>query len=186
MEFFGEGLNNTEFLKVDTDGKGPQFVVGGSQDQFTSTWNGVSPIWNLVSAGDVTISDSSLVAFDRADRTGIFEIGQSTRQVRLLKPGGGQTRLGDSSLQDCITYSESPKIFESRINRNGQAASHQLWGNLGRSSVANFSRIHRRDAGGRQGLKLLPADSWSRQPIPVMCSSGASHRYHHSRKCFRH
>ena len=113
MEFFGEGLNNTEFLKIDTDGKGPQFVVGGSQDQFTSTWNGVSPTWNLVSAGDVTISDSSLVAFDRADRTGIFEIGQSTRQVRLLKPGGGQTRLGDSSLQDCITYSESPKIFES-------------------------------------------------------------------------
>lgn len=113
-EFFAEGLNNTEFLKVDTDGKGPNFVVGGSQDQFTATWNGVSPIWNLVSAGGVAISDSSLVAFDRADRVGIFEIGQSTRQVRLLKPGGGETRLGDSSLPDCVTYTEFPaSVFES-------------------------------------------------------------------------
>lgn len=116
MEFFSEGLNNTEFLKIDTDGKPPQIVAGGSQDQFTATWNGTSPIWNLVSGGDVTISDSSLVAFDQADRIGIFEIGQSTRQVRLLKPGGGEARLGDSSLQDCVTYSEFPKILESMVS----------------------------------------------------------------------
>jgi hypothetical protein len=120
MEFFGEGLNNTEFLKIDTDGKGPQFVVGGSQDQFTSTWNGTSPIWNLVSAGNVNISDSSLVAFDRADRSGIFEIGQSTRQLRLLKPGGGETRLGDSSLPDCCSYSEFPANVSDSMESTGR------------------------------------------------------------------
>jgi len=107
MEFISEGLSNTEFFKIDVDGRRPQFVVGGTQDNFTSTWNGASPIWNMVS-GDVAITDSSLVAFNRADMTGIFEIGQSTRQVRLLKPGGGETRLGDSSLPDCISATDSP------------------------------------------------------------------------------
>ena len=108
MQFLGEGLNNTEFLKIDTDGRGPDFVVGASHDQFTATWNNVSPVWNLLSAGDIGLSDSSLVAFDRADMTGVYEIAQSTRQVRLLRPGGGQTRLGDSSLPDCVTYAEVP------------------------------------------------------------------------------
>ena len=117
VEFIGEGLNNTEFLKIDTDGKPPTVVVGGSQDQFTATWNGFSPIWNLASAGDVSISDSSLVAFDRADMKSIFEIGQSTRQVKLLKSGGGETRLGDSSLPDCCSYSEFPAlVFDGMVS----------------------------------------------------------------------
>lgn len=112
VEFMGEGLNNTEFLKIDTNGKPPRLVVGGTQDNFTATWDGFSPIWNFIS-GRVAAGDSSLVAFDRADMSGVFEIGQSTRQVRLIKPGGEDTRLGDSSLPDCLSYDESPKIFKS-------------------------------------------------------------------------
>jgi len=110
MEFIGEGLNNTEFFKIDVDGRSPAVVVGGSQDQFTSTWNGVSPVWNLTSAGGVDLSDSEFVVFNRFDMKGIFEIGQSTRQVRLLRPGGGQTRLGDSTLPDCCGAEASGKV----------------------------------------------------------------------------
>jgi len=120
MEFLSEGLNNTEFLKIDTDGKGPRFVVGGSHDNFTSTWNGLSPVWNAVSGGNTLLTDSSLVAFDRADMTGIYEIAQSTRQVRLLKPGGGSVKLGDSSLPDCLSYSESSaSVFISLVSTGG-------------------------------------------------------------------
>jgi photosystem II stability/assembly factor-like uncharacterized protein len=119
MEFISEGLSNTEFLKIDTDGKGPRFVVGASQDNFTSTWNGVSPIWNMISGGNTVITDSSLVAFDRADMTGVYEIGQSTGQVRLIKPGGGSVKLGDSSLPDCKTYDETPMIFASMASTGG-------------------------------------------------------------------
>jgi hypothetical protein len=104
MEFLGEGLNNTEFLKIDTNGNGPRFVVGGTQDNGTSTWSGVSPIWNNVGGGD-----SSLVEFDRANMTGIYEIGQSTRQVELF----GSGTLGNDSLADCFSYDETPNIFES-------------------------------------------------------------------------
>ena len=111
MEFFGEGLNNTEFLKIDTDGKGPRFVVGGTQDNGTSTFSGVSPVWNYVGGGD-----SSLVEFDQADQNGIFEIGQSTRQVQIMQPGGNSRKLGDKSLLDCLSYSETPKIFESMVS----------------------------------------------------------------------
>lgn len=119
VEFIGEGLNNTEFLKIDTDGKAPRVVVGGTQDQFTATWDGVSPVWNLV-PGNATLSDSSLVAFDRGDRANIFEIAQATRQVRLLKPGGGETRLGDSTLPDCCSYTEFPaRVFVSMESTGG-------------------------------------------------------------------
>lgn len=119
MEFIGEGLNNTEFFKIDVDGSSPAVVVGGSQDQFTSTWNGVSPIWSLKSEGSVDLSDSEFVAFDRGDMKGIFEIAQATRQVRLLRPGGGQTRLGDSTLPDCCGAEGSGKVRTSMASTGG-------------------------------------------------------------------
>lgn len=119
MEFIGEGLNNTEFFKIDVDGRSPAVVVGGSQDQFTSTWDGISPIWKLVSGGGVDLTDTELVAFDRSDRKGIYEIAQSTRQVRLLRPGGGQTRLGDSELPDCCAAEASGTVRNSMASTGG-------------------------------------------------------------------
>lgn len=111
MQFLGEGLNVTEFLKIDTDGQSQRFVVGGTQDNGASTWSGISPIWNYIGGGD-----SSLVAFDRADLKNIFEIGQSTRQIQLIKPGSGSSSLGTTALPDCLTYSETPDIFESMVS----------------------------------------------------------------------
>lgn len=97
MQFVGEGLNNTEFYKIDTLGNFPKVVVGGSQDNGTSTWDGLSPIWKYADG----TGDSELVAFDRKDPKRIFEIPQRTRQVEVLTPGGDSQALANSTLPDC-------------------------------------------------------------------------------------
>ncbi len=109
MHFLGEGLANTEFLKIDVNGAGPRVIVGGTQDNGTSSWDGsISPIWTYIGGGD-----SALVAFDRKDMKGVFEIGQSTRQIALHHPDGGASGLGNNDLADCNAYTESGAVFES-------------------------------------------------------------------------
>jgi hypothetical protein len=112
LSFIGEGLNNTEFLKIDTDGKDPMLVIGGSQDNGTSYWTGASPIWNYIGGGD-----SALVAFDRADLRGLYETGQSMRQMTRYQPGDDPISMGDASLPDCCAYSENPgQVFDSMVS----------------------------------------------------------------------
>ena len=46
LSFFGEGMYNTEVLKIDVNGAAaPRVIVGGSQDNDSFGWDGISPVW---------------------------------------------------------------------------------------------------------------------------------------------
>jgi photosystem II stability/assembly factor-like uncharacterized protein len=100
LRFVGEGLSNSEFLSLDTDGTSPNVVVAGSQDNGFSTWDGLTPVWSYKGGGD-----SSIVEFDVSDPARIFETGQSTRQIKRFPGGSSQ---GSSPLPDLCSYTEFP------------------------------------------------------------------------------
>lgn len=115
MNFLGEGMSNGEFLKIDVNGAGSRVIVGGTQDNGTSTWDGSSPVWTYIGGGD-----SALVAFDRKDMKGVYEIGQSMRQVELLGANGGSSGKGTADLADCSAYTEFPgQVFEGMESTGG-------------------------------------------------------------------
>ncbi len=127
LTFVGEGMNNTEFLKIDVDNQNFP-VVGGSQDNGTETWDGTSPVWNYVSG----TGDSSIVAFNRADQGSVYEIGQSTRQIARRQFGGSSQSLGDGSMPDCCSYQEFPAlVLEGMVSTGGNPAigltCHGIW-----------------------------------------------------------
>ncbi len=114
LSFFGEGMSNTEFLKIDVNGAAPpRVIVGGSQDNDTSAWDGSSPIWTDIGPA-LASGDVPLVAFDRKDHKGVYVMGQSTQQIQDY-PASGSSRITQrGTLQDCIAYSEFPgQVFES-------------------------------------------------------------------------
>ena len=109
ITFAGEGMSNGEFLKIDVNGLGDRAIVGGTQDNGTSVWDGsLSPVWKYIAGGD-----SALVAFDRRDLRGIYEMGQSTRQLALHPSSGNSSGKGSDDLADCIAYTEFPgEVFD--------------------------------------------------------------------------
>ena len=112
MNFLGEGMSNTEFLRVAVNGAGSSVLMGGTQDNDTAGWDGSSAIWTGLGAA-LTSGDVPLVAFERKDMKGIYKMGQSTQQIEY-DPASGDHWSSRGSLDDCLAYSEFPgKVFES-------------------------------------------------------------------------
>jgi CARDB protein len=147
MHFLGEGMSNGEFLKIDVNGLGDRVIVGGTQDNGTSVWDGsLSPVWKYIAGGD-----SALVAFDRKDLRGIYEMGQSTRQLALHPSSGGSSGKGSDDLADCIAYSEFPgQVFDGMESTGGSPEllvtcggiwSGPPWKQIKPATQGNFSRL---------------------------------------------
>ena len=112
VNFLGEGMSNTEFLKVAVNGTGSVTLMGGTQDNYTAGWDGASPIWTDLGAALVS-GDVPLVAFERKDMKGIYKMGQSTQQIEY-DPASGDHWSSRGSLDDCLAYNEFPgQVFES-------------------------------------------------------------------------
>jgi len=118
LNFIGEGMYNTEFLKIDVNGAGaPRVIVGGSQDNDASAWDGYSAVWSEI--GPALLSgDVPLLAFERSDHRGVYLMGQSTQQIEYY-PGGGGTQWSRGSLQDCDAYSEFPGAVSKGMESTG-------------------------------------------------------------------
>jgi hypothetical protein len=114
LSFFGEGMSNTEFLKIDVNGAGaPRVIVGGTQDNDSSAWDGISAVWTDIGAA-LSSGDVPLIAFDRKDDKGVYVMGQSTQQIQDYPASGSSQITQRGSLVDCNAYSEFPgKVFES-------------------------------------------------------------------------
>ncbi len=114
LNFFGEGMYNTEVLKIDVNGTGPpRVIVGGSQDNDSFAWDGSSPVWTDIGAA-LASGDVPLVAFNRADHKGVYVMGQSTQQIQDYPASGNSQITQRGSLTDCLAYSEFPgQVFES-------------------------------------------------------------------------
>jgi hypothetical protein len=114
LNFFGEGMYNTEVLKIDVNGAGPpRVIVGGSQDNDSFGWDGSSPVWADIGAA-LSSGDVPLIAFNRADHKGVYVMGQSTQQIQDHPASGSSQITQRGTLTDCLAYSEFPgQVFES-------------------------------------------------------------------------
>ncbi len=114
LNFFGEGMYNTEVLKIDVNGAGPpRVIVGGSQDNDSFGWDGTSAVWTDIGAA-LSSGDVPLIAFDRNDHRGVFVMGQSTQQIQDHPASGSSQITQRGTLDDCLAYSEFPgQVFES-------------------------------------------------------------------------
>lgn len=113
LNFFGEGMYNTEVLKIDVNGAGPRVIVGGSQDNNSFAWDGSSAVWTDIGAA-LSSGDVPLITFDRNDHKSVFVMGQSTQQIQDHPASGSSQITQRGSLDDCLAYSEFPgQVFES-------------------------------------------------------------------------
>jgi hypothetical protein len=114
LTFFGEGMYNTEVLKIDVNGAAaPRVIVGGSQDNDSFGWDGISPVWTDIGLALLS-GDVPLIAFNRADHKGVYVMGQSTAQIQDYPASGSSQITQRGSLTDSNAYSEFPgKVFES-------------------------------------------------------------------------
>ena len=114
LTFFGEGMYNTEVLKIDVNGAAaPRVIVGGSQDNDSFGWDGISPVWTDIGPA-LDSGDVPLIAFKRADHKGVYVMGQSTSQIQDYPASGSSQITSRGSLTDSNAYSEFPgKVFES-------------------------------------------------------------------------
>jgi len=114
LSFFGEGMYNTEVLKIDVNGAAaPRLIVAGSQDNDSFGWDGISPVWTDIGPA-LTSGDVPLIAFNRADHKGVYVMGQSTAQIQDYPASGSSQITQTGSLTDSNAYSDFPgKVFAS-------------------------------------------------------------------------
>jgi hypothetical protein len=114
--FIGEGLAVSEFYDLDSTGQAPRVFLGGTQDNAFISWDGVSPIWNsILCPNPGNCGDTSLVAFDRVNKSVSYEIGQSTEQLNSYTNGASEQGIGDDN-HKCLASSESPTILRSLVS----------------------------------------------------------------------
>ncbi len=102
VSFAGEGMSNTEFLSADVDGTGAA-IIGASQDNGIESWDGTSSsVWKYID--NSVDGDGVLVSVDQANPAGFYWMSQGTAAIYQ----NSSTKIGDSSLGDCGSYSEFP------------------------------------------------------------------------------
>jgi CARDB len=114
--FVGEGLAVTELLDVDQGGVAPRVFLGGAQDNAFFSWDGQSPEWTVIECPNPPdCGDTALVAFDRADKSVSFQVGQSTEHLNSYKDGGSESAIGSPGLV-CLAYDEKPIVWRSMVS----------------------------------------------------------------------
>ena len=130
--FIGEGLATTEFYDIADSGKDPKVLIGGTQDNGTSQFDGSSTVWRYLVGGD-----SEAVEISESDPKRLYEIGQAMHQIRTSGDGGGSWQdIGSGLPQDCFPWSgEFPAnpALQFRIHPDGRllaACKGSLWRGL--------------------------------------------------------
>lgn len=130
--FIGEGLATTEFYDIADSGKEPNVLIGGTQDNGTSRFDGSSTVWKYVVGGD-----SEIVEIFESDAKRLYEIGQAMHQIRTSGDGGSSWQdIGSGLPPDCIPWSgEFPAdpVLQFRIHPDGRllaACKGSLWRGL--------------------------------------------------------
>ncbi|HXP86429.1 MAG TPA: hypothetical protein VN841_17000 [Bryobacteraceae bacterium] len=116
--FNAEGLSVTEFLALDYGGALPRFLVGGSQDNATSSSDLSTPVWYALDDGN---GDTAIAVVDPLDPTVQYTMGQAVNHISRIQNGirdGSplwQWEVGDNPTgvdpynglpEGCLTYSE--------------------------------------------------------------------------------
>jgi photosystem II stability/assembly factor-like uncharacterized protein len=82
--FVAEGLANVEFYDIAISTTSSEVVIGGTQDNGASRYDGSSRIWKYIVGGD-----SELVEIDPTNANVVYEIGQKMHQLQRSTNGGG-------------------------------------------------------------------------------------------------
>jgi hypothetical protein len=81
--FIGDGLATVEFYDIADSAKDPKIVIGGTQDNGTSRFDGSSTVWKYLTGGD-----SEAVDISETDGKRMYEVGQAMHQMTISTDGG--------------------------------------------------------------------------------------------------
>jgi photosystem II stability/assembly factor-like uncharacterized protein len=105
--FVGEGLAVSEEMTQDT-GSGTPFLVMGTQDNGSASWDGFSPVWNSLDNASPT-GDKTLVRLDRSNANLTYQVGQGMPNDVQSYTSLSFQELGDSGkLPGFTCYVEFP------------------------------------------------------------------------------
>jgi hypothetical protein len=135
--FLGEGMAITEFYDIADSAKDPKIIIGGTQDNGTSRFDGSSTVWKYIVGGD-----SEIVEISESDPNRYYEIGQAIHQIQTSSDGGGSWQgIGSGMPTDCLPWSgEFPAtpVLQFRIHPDGRllaACKGALWRGLPWTSI---------------------------------------------------
>jgi photosystem II stability/assembly factor-like uncharacterized protein len=98
--FIGEGLANVEFYDIADAATKPKLVIGGTQDNGTSRYDGSSTVWKYIVGGD-----SEALEIDPTDANLLYEVGQAMHQVKRSTNGGEDwADIGSGLPSDCFIW----------------------------------------------------------------------------------
>jgi photosystem II stability/assembly factor-like uncharacterized protein len=130
--FLGEGLATTEFYDIADSAKDPKTIIGGTQDNGTSRFDGSSTVWKYIVGGD-----SEIVDISESDPKRLYEIGQAIHQIETSSDGGSSWHgIGTGMPPDCLPWNgEFPAtpVLQFHIHPDGRllaACKGSLWRGL--------------------------------------------------------
>jgi hypothetical protein len=137
--FIGEGLATVEFYDIADSAKEPAVIIGGTQDNGTSRFNGSSTVWSYLVGGD-----SEVVETSESDPKRLYEIGQAMAQIRTSSDGGSNWQdIGAGLPADCLPWTgefPSTPTLQFRIHPDGRVLANckgPLWRGLPWAQILN-------------------------------------------------
>lgn len=102
--FVSEGVANVEFYDIADAPTQPELVIGGTQDNGASLYDGSNTNWKFMVGGD-----SEGVEYDPTDHEVLYEIGQEMHQMKKTTGGGvgsSWPTIGGALPEDCSGSAE--------------------------------------------------------------------------------
>jgi photosystem II stability/assembly factor-like uncharacterized protein len=100
--FTGEGIANVEFYDIADAVTEPSLVIGGTQDDGTSRYDGSSKVWKYMVGGDSEANE-----IDPINAKVLYEVGQEMHQLKQSTDGGvNWPEIGSGLPEGCSGSSE--------------------------------------------------------------------------------
>ncbi len=94
-QFIGEGLANVEFYDIAQAQTDARYVIGGTQDNGTNLYDGLSTIWNHIRGGD-----GAMVDFDPGNASIYYSFGQYANSIQRWSPSSNQWQALNQGLPE--------------------------------------------------------------------------------------